>query len=164
MFAVPEGLLKNDGDDNKDKKGNDDNEDDKNISDVNRMPEVEREYVQKVYDVVAKQWHGTRYRSWPAIEKFVANQPKNGFVADIGCGNGKNMHDVVKGGGTVIGMDFSHGLIEICAEQGFEVQVADALMVPYRSRVFDSRSTLPLCTTFQRRTQNSHVRRNSSRG
>ena len=136
-LPVPEGLLKNDGDDNNDKKKNDDNDDDKNISDVNRMPEVEREYVQKVYDVVAKQWHGTRYRSWPAIEKFVANQPKNGFVADIGCGNGKNMHDVVKGGGTVIGMDFSHGLIEICAEQGFEVQVADALMVPYRSRVFD---------------------------
>jgi len=58
-------------------------------------------------------------------------------VADIGCGNGKNMHDVIKGGGTVIGMDFSYGLIKICAEQGFEVQVADAIMVPYRSRVFD---------------------------
>ena len=140
-LPVPEGLLKNGGDDANDKKENNDDDDDddknKNSSIVNKMPEVEREYVQKVYDVVAKQWHGTRYRSWPAIEKFVANQPKNGFVADIGCGNGKNMHDVVKGGGTVVGMDFSYGLIEICAEQGFEVQVADALMVPYRSRVFD---------------------------
>lgn len=104
---------------------------------VNKMPKVEREYVQKVYDVVAKQWHGTRYRSWPAIEKFVANQPHNGFVADVGCGNGKNMIDVIKGGGTVVGMDFSCGLIDICAEQGFEVQVADAVMIPYRSRVFD---------------------------
>ena len=104
---------------------------------VNKMPEVEREHVQKVYDVVARQWHGKRYRSWPAIEKFIAKQPSGALVADVGCGNGKNMNDIIKGGGTVIGMDFSEGLIKICAEKEFEVQVADAVMIPYRSQVFD---------------------------
>ena len=137
-LPVPEGLLKNENEGDEDVAVDTENENGTALATaVTKMPEVEREYVQKVYDVVAKQWHGTRYRSWPAIEKFVANQPKDGFVADIGCGNGKNMHDVIKGGGTVIGMDFSYGLIKICAEQGFEVQVADAIMVPYRSRVFD---------------------------
>ena len=69
---------------------------------------VETEHVQKVYDTIALQWHGTRYKSWPKVADFIDNQvrraqtvagtlliaprqPPGSLFGDIGCGNGKNM-------------------------------------------------------------------------
>ena len=104
---------------------------------VTAMPEVEREHVQKVYDIVAQQWHGTRYRAWTGVEAFVRKQPPGLLAADVGCGNGKNIPEIVKGGGFALGSDFSRGLIEICRDIGYEVMVADAVILPYRSDVFD---------------------------
>lgn len=104
---------------------------------VTAMPDVEREHVQKVYDIVAQQWHGTRYRAWTGVETFVRKQPPGCLVADVGCGNGKNIPEVMRGGGVALGSDFSRGLIEICRDTGYEVMVADAVLLPYRSNVFD---------------------------
>jgi len=104
---------------------------------VTAMPEVEREHVQKVYDIVAQQWHGTRYRAWTGVEAFIRKQPAGLLAADVGCGNGKNIPEVERGGGFALGSDFSRGLIEICGENDYEVMVADALLLPYRSNVFD---------------------------
>ena len=104
---------------------------------VTAMPEVEREHVQKVYDIVAQQWHGTRYRAWTGVEAFVRKQPPGLLAADVGCGNGKNIPEIVKGGGFALGSDFSRGLIEICRDSEYEVMVADAVILPYRSDVFD---------------------------
>ena len=104
---------------------------------VTAMPEVEREHVQKVYDIVAQQWHGTRYRAWTGVEAFVRKQPPGLLAADVGCGNGKNIPEIVKGGGFALGSDFSRGLIEICRDNEYEVMVADAVILPYRSDVFD---------------------------
>ena len=104
---------------------------------VTVMPQVEREHVQKVYDIVAQQWHGTRYRAWTGVEAFIRKQPSGSFVADIGCGNGKNIPEVVKGGSVALGSDFSKGLIDICRDSGYEVMVADAVLLPYRSNTFD---------------------------
>ena len=104
---------------------------------VTAMPEVEREHVQKVYDIVAQQWHGTRYRAWTGVEAFVRKQPPGLLAADVGCGNGKNIPEIVKGGGFALGSDFSRGLIEICRDSEYEVMVADAVILPHRSDVFD---------------------------
>ena len=52
-------------------------------------PICEEEYVRKVYDSIALQWHGTRYKPWPKVAKFIERQPKGSLFADIGCGNGK---------------------------------------------------------------------------
>ena len=32
---------------------------------------VEEEHVQRVYDSIASQWHGTRYKSWPRVAAFI---------------------------------------------------------------------------------------------
>lgn len=53
------------------------------------------------------------------------------FVADVGCGNGKNIFEIVKGGGFVFGSDFSRGLIEICCDSGYEVMVVDVVILLY---------------------------------
>ena len=122
----------------------------KKRSNPNVIPGVELENVQRVYDAVARQWHGTRYRAWSGVEDFVTRCAIRGaLVADVGCGNGKNAPAVMRagterGGAQVIGCDFSMGLLEICANErdandgGSEVFAADAARLPLRSRVFDA--------------------------
>ncbi len=132
------------------------------------MPRVERQCVMDVYDAVAAQWHGTRYRAWSGVEDFARRRvPDFALVADVGCGNGKNAPAIErippardddepvgggesrattkKGGGgahrVVIGCDFSLGLLEICAlrrDPPLEVFAADATALPSRSRAFDA--------------------------
>ena len=115
------------------------------------IPGVELENVQAVYDAVARQWHGTRYRAWSGVEDFVTKKcaTRGALVADVGCGNGKNAPAVMRagaerGGAQVIGCDFSMGLLEICANErdandgGSEVFAADAACLPLRSGVFDA--------------------------
>ena len=99
------------------------------------LPELEREHVQKLYDTVAEQWHGTRYRPWPRVARFIAEQPEGSLIGDIGCGNGKNM-PACGDRGFVLGCDFSIRLVGICRERGEEALAADNLHLPYRSGCF----------------------------
>jgi alkylated DNA repair protein alkB family protein 8 len=46
-------------------------------------------------------------------------------VADVGCGNGKNIPAVQDNGGLAIGIDISSNLANICANMGFEVTPSD---------------------------------------
>lgn len=102
-------------------------------------PICEEEYVRKVYDSIAKQWHGTRYKPWPKVAKFIERQPKGSLFADIGCGNGKNWAACTElCGGYSIGSDFSMELLKICNGLGQETHGADALHLPYRDEVFDA--------------------------
>ena len=55
-----------------------------------KTPQVEIEHVRGVYNAIAPQWHGTRYKAWPRVAKFcLMNCGKGTLVADVGCGNGK---------------------------------------------------------------------------
>ena len=103
------------------------------------LPRVERDNVREVYDAVARQWHGTRYRAWSGVEDFARRCVTDGsLVADVGCGNGKNAPIVASRGGFAVGCDFSAGLLDICAEErGLEVFAADATCLPVRSGTFD---------------------------
>jgi alkylated DNA repair protein alkB family protein 8 len=123
------------------------------------------ENVQRVYDAVAKQWHGTRYRAWSGVEDFVNRMNLRGaLVADVGCGNGKNAPAVVRfgqtrGGAEVIGCDFSIPLLEICAtergDERVEAFAADAASLPMRSSCFDAALNIAVLhhasTSFRRR-------------
>ena len=115
--------------------------------DARSIPGVEIANVQRVYDAVARQWHGTRYRAWSGVEAFIRRVAVRGaLVADVGCGNGKNAPAVVSrgaasGGAHVIGCDFSMGLLKICAterDEPVEAFAADAACLPLRSRCFDA--------------------------
>lgn len=95
--------------------------------------------MQRVYDAVARDWHGTRYKAWPRVHDFVSCQPNMSLVADLGCGNGKMLPACHAAGHFAIGCDFSVELIRICALQlRMQAQVADVTMLPYRSGVFDA--------------------------
>ena len=87
------------------------------------MPEIEARHVKDVYDSIAKEWHGTRYKSWPRVEEFVLSLPRGSLVADLGCGNGKMAAACRQGGHFALGCDFSIELVRISAsEQRMEVR------------------------------------------
>ena len=98
---------------------------------------VEKEYVKNVYDSIASQWHGTRYKAWPKVESFILSQPKGSLFGDIGCGNGKNL-PACNSVGFGVGCDISVGLATIAStERLLEVPVADIMKLPYKSELFD---------------------------
>ena len=103
------------------------------------LPPLERDHVQKVYDAVATQWHGTRYKAWPRVVEFIARLPARSLIADLGCGNGKMAPPCRDHGHHAVGCDFSIELVRIAAlQQGLEAQAADVMAVPYRSATFDA--------------------------
>ena len=63
--------------------------------------------------------------------------PHFSIVADIGCGNGKNI-PACNEFGICIGSDISLPLCEICTSLKFEAMAADCLMLPYRPEQFDA--------------------------
>ena len=68
---------------------------------------LEREHVMAVYDSIASQWDGTRYKPWPRVAAFIASQPAGSLIADSGAGNGKNLAACREAGHLSIGSDFS---------------------------------------------------------
>ena len=96
---------------------------------------IERLYVQDVYDKIAKEFSDTRYRPWTNVELFLNNIPKYSLIGDIGCGNGKNM--LYKPDTYSIGSDFSMGLLQICAKRNLSVFGSDILNIASRDNIFD---------------------------
>eukprot|EP00033_Pygsuia_biforma_P003343 GCRY01003663.1.p1 GENE.GCRY01003663.1~~GCRY01003663.1.p1 ORF type:complete len:261 (-),score=43.05 GCRY01003663.1:2-784(-) len=95
----------------------------------------ERDYVSKVYDIIAPHFSSTRYKPWPVIEQFLTNIPKFACVADVGCGNGKYLG--VNRDLNMFGSDCCPGLVNICRANQHEALVADNLSLPYRDQAFD---------------------------
>jgi alkylated DNA repair protein alkB family protein 8 len=103
------------------------------------LPSLERDHVQKVYDAVATEWHGTRYKAWPKVVEFIEGLPTHSLIADLGCGNGKLAPTCKSAGHQAIGCDFSIELVRIAALQlGLQAQAADVMALPYRSEIFDA--------------------------
>ena len=96
---------------------------------------IEKIYVKDVYNKIAKPFDKTRSVLWKHITDFIKNIPDNSLVADIGCGNGKNM--MLNKKCHFIGMDFTESFTTICSNKNLEVFIADTLNIPYRKNVFD---------------------------
>ena len=99
------------------------------------MDTIEENYVKKFYDSTAKEFSDTRYRPWTCVEQFMVNVEEGSSVADIGCGNGKNMN--IKQGVHYFGCDFSESLVKICVTKGLNVIVGDILNIPYDNNSFN---------------------------
>jgi tRNA (uracil-5-)-methyltransferase TRM9 len=101
------------------------------------IPQVEREYVLDTYNKISEKWDETRYKVWPAVEKFLSSLEEGSRVVDVGCGNGKNMTDSRL---NFYGCDISSRQIEVCASKGFDLSklaVADMCNLPYEECAFD---------------------------
>ena len=99
------------------------------------MTEIEILHVKNVYNKIAKSFSDTRYRPWSSVENFLDNIPEKSLIADIGCGNGKNM--LYRKDCNFIGCDFSSELVKICVEKNLNVIEGDILNIPFNTNMFD---------------------------
>jgi hypothetical protein len=53
--------------------------------------EFETKFVTDVYNKIAPHFNNTRAYIWKDIKEFILDISKNGFLLEIGCGNGKNL-------------------------------------------------------------------------
>eukprot|EP00927_Polykrikos_kofoidii_P051466 TRINITY_DN45257_c0_g1_i1.p1 TRINITY_DN45257_c0_g1~~TRINITY_DN45257_c0_g1_i1.p1 ORF type:complete len:424 (+),score=73.10 TRINITY_DN45257_c0_g1_i1:90-1361(+) len=102
-------------------------------------PQIEASHVHNVYDSIADHWNHTRYKAWPKVEEFLRRLPFGALVADLGCGNGKNIPAIQEAGGFVVATDVCEPLVRIAAEShGSDAAVADCLCSNLRGGVFDA--------------------------
>ncbi|EPS60212.1 hypothetical protein M569_14591 [Genlisea aurea] len=103
---------------------------------VQPTPDIEKKYVHRVYDAIAPHFSSTRFAKWPKVQSFLNSMPRGSLVLDAGCGNGKYLG--LNPNCYYIGCDISSPLVNICADKGNEVLVADAVNLPYRSSYGDA--------------------------
>lgn len=90
--------------------------------------------VKNTYEQIASHFSETRHHVWPPVKKYIDSFESNSLVADIGCGNGKNMY---RQDCEFIGLDFCSNFTEICYEKGLSSVVADSLNLPLKDNLFD---------------------------
>ncbi|KAG8193528.1 hypothetical protein JTE90_003739 [Oedothorax gibbosus] len=98
--------------------------------------QLEKKYVNQVYEDIAHHFSSTRYKPWPQVAAFLASVEPGSLVLDVGCGNGKNMK--LSNGCYEVGCDASSNLALVCQERGMEVLVADCLHLPFRDNCADA--------------------------
>lgn len=102
-------------------------------------PVIETENVHRVYDTIAEHWNHTRYKAWPRVDAFIKGLPMGTLVADLGCGNGKNIPAIHDARGFAVPSDMSAPLARIAAyRHRTSTLVADCLCTPFRSSSFDA--------------------------
>ncbi|XP_020090231.1 alkylated DNA repair protein alkB homolog 8 isoform X1 [Ananas comosus] len=111
-------------------------EDDVRAPSVQSTPDIEKNYVHRVYDAIAPHFSSTRFAKWPKVAEFLSSLKPGSVILDAGCGNGKYLG--LNPDCFYIGCDISPPLIEICARRGHEVMVADAVNLPYRENFGDA--------------------------
>ena len=90
--------------------------------------------LQNVYNSIAHHFDKTRYKKWNSINKFLGEMPNHQYIAEIGCGNGKNMLNTNH---TFLGFDFSIEFSKICKGKNLEVGVCNNMSIPVKDNSFD---------------------------
>jgi tRNA (uracil-5-)-methyltransferase TRM9 len=94
------------------------------------------ESVAKVYNEIAKDFSQTRYSVWSGCRIFLDSLPPKSSLADIGCGNGKNMlyrPDIIS-----TGVDLCENFIKICKERNLNVKYGNICEIPLESNSHDN--------------------------
>lgn len=94
---------------------------------------MEKLYVHQTYNTIAKQFHNTRYSHWENVKEFLDGLPQYGFLADIGCGNGK--YSTYRQDLVYMGSDICLPLLDIGYSKN--VILANGLHLPYQNNMFD---------------------------
>ena len=99
------------------------------------MNSLEKEKVYDTYQKIAEHFSNTRHYIWPNTKRYIDNLPKKIKVADIGCGNGRNMYreDI-----EWYGMDFCDKFVDSCKEKGKNVILGNILNIPFPNNEFDN--------------------------
>ncbi|XP_076384941.1 tRNA (carboxymethyluridine(34)-5-O)-methyltransferase ALKBH8 isoform X3 [Megalopta genalis] len=115
---------------------------------------LEFSYVHNVYENISNHFNETRHKQWPNVLKFLQSLNPGDILLDVGCGNGKYLHEqhnIFK-----VGCDRSQNLMKICYKKKFEVFLSDCLYLPYRDNSIDAAISIAVIhhlSTHERRKQ-----------
>ena len=87
-----------------------------------------------MYEIIANHFSSTRNNVWGKVKQYMNQLSKNSYIADIGCGNGKNMY---RTDCEYIGLDFCLNFTKICKNNNKEVLIANNLNIPFKNNSFD---------------------------
>ena len=98
------------------------------------MNNLERDYVYDTYNVIGEHFSNTRHYVWPNVKSYIDKIEPGSLIADIGCGNGKNMYrdDCV-----IQGLDFCDKFVEICKKKNKNVILGNCISTPFKDNSFD---------------------------
>ncbi|MGX1901208.1 class I SAM-dependent methyltransferase [Thermolongibacillus altinsuensis] len=101
---------------------------------------------EKQWDERAEHWHRNSEEMWergsrktivPFLTKHI---PKDGYLADIGCGDGYGSYKLYKEGYRVIGLDLAKEMIDCAKKRGenerLKFQQADVMNLPFLDETF----------------------------
>jgi ubiquinone/menaquinone biosynthesis C-methylase UbiE len=101
------------------------------------MTDIIESQVRDFYNKNYKRFDTSRFSVWNAVKDFVEEIPKNSYVLDAGCGNGKNMIYMNNKNIKTVGIDFSIKLLDICKDKSLNVQDSDIRNLSYNDNTFD---------------------------
>ncbi len=112
------------------------------IIDMNNSNLIQTE---KTWDAIAESFDITRRKPWIQCIKFIDNLPKNTFIVDIGCGNGRHLIPCANRCKKVIGIDISKKLIKIVKKRYIDLKLdnvdlihSDAVNLPIKNNCIDA--------------------------
>jgi SAM-dependent methyltransferase len=88
------------------------------------------------YNNIAQDFSRTRFTVWDALKIFLDNLKSNTTLADIGCGNGKNM--LYRNDINCIGVDLCENFVKICIERNLNVSLGSVCNIPIESNSVDN--------------------------
>lgn len=88
------------------------------------------------YNKIAVEFSRTRHYMWQGVKEFLDNLISNSTLADIGCGNGKNM--MYKKDLQTVGVDLCDGFLTICKEKGLNVIKGSITDIPLHTESIDN--------------------------
>jgi len=96
---------------------------------------LEQDYVYKTYDVIADHFSETRFSVWQNVKIFLNSVKSGSLIADIGCGNGKNMFrpDCV-----FHGLDTCQKFVNICNSKGLDTRVGNCTDIPFNTNTYNA--------------------------
>ena len=98
------------------------------------MNNLERDYVYNTYNVIGEHFSNTRHYVWPNVKSYIDKIEPGSLIADIGCGNGKNMY---RSDCEQIGLDFCDKFVEICKNKNQNVILGNCMSIPFKDNSYD---------------------------
>ena len=92
--------------------------------------------VSNVYNQIAQDFSRTRSSVWNGCRIFLDSLPSQSTMADIGCGNGKNM--LYRNDISSTGVDLCENFIKICKERKLNVIYGSICQIPLNSNAFNN--------------------------
>jgi len=97
--------------------------------------QIEKEYVQNVYNNIADHFADTRYCIWNFVGSFMKDKTEEMKGIDIGCGNGKNIGAFSNL--NILGIDNCAKFVKICQNKNLNVIIGDCCDISFTDNTFD---------------------------